>query len=201
MNTNFMNGMFGKIRPGMCRMSMDGKVAVKTSNGYKTYDVTTGKLVNCDDFVFDIGEEFFFLIPTNKVMTGDIIIVAGKPCCVIKEENNTITCLRYEDSTISTIVPENHMFMGKTYFYGKIVSMFGQITDGGDTNQMMKYMMLSQMFSGSNSSGSMNSGNMGNMLSVMLMMGNGGFDKMFNGLFDSDSSKCGCSCNCNKEDK
>ena len=197
MNTNFMNGMFGKIRPGMCRMSIDGKVAVKTSNGYKTYDVSTGKLINCDDFVFDIGEEFFFLIPTNQVKTGDIIIVAGKPCCVIKEENNTITCLRYEDSTISTIVPENHMFMGKTYFYGKIVSMFGQITENGDTNQIMKYMMLSQMFGSSNSSTSVNTNN---MLPMMLMMGSGGFDKMFGNLFDS-TAKNNCPWECEKEDK
>lgn len=128
MNMNFMNGMFGKLKPGMCRVSIDGNIAVKTNNGYKTYNVTTGQLTNCDDFVFDIGEEFFFMLPTNKVEPGDIIMMAGKPHCVIKEENNTITALRYEDSTISIVVPEHHMFMGKTYFYGKIVSMFGNLT-------------------------------------------------------------------------
>ena len=31
MNTNFMNGMFGKIAPGMCKLSMSGGIAVKTS--------------------------------------------------------------------------------------------------------------------------------------------------------------------------
>ena len=31
------NGMFGKIASGMCRLSMTGGIAVKTSNGYKTY--------------------------------------------------------------------------------------------------------------------------------------------------------------------
>lgn len=85
MDMNFMNGMFGKIKNGMCRMSIDGKIAIKTSNGYKTYDVATGQLVNCDSFVFNIGEEFFFVIPTNQVQTGDIILVAGKPCCVIRK--------------------------------------------------------------------------------------------------------------------
>lgn len=185
MNMNFMNGMFGKLKPGMCRMSIDGKMAVKTSNGYKTYDVSTGQLVNCDEFVFDIGEEFFFIIPTNQVQTGDIIIVAGKPCCVIAENGNTITVLRYEDSSISTIVPENHMFMGKTYFYGKIMSMFGNILAGGDENQIMKYMLMSQMFGGnSNNSGYRDNGVMngiGNMLPMMFMMngGLGGLGDMF----------------------
>lgn len=177
MNMNFMNGMFGKLKPGMCRMSIDGKIAVKTSSGYKTYDISTGQLMNCDNFVFDIGEEFFFMLPTNKVQPGDIIVMAGKPHCVIKEEGNLITALRYEDSTISTVVPEHHMFMGKTYFYGKIVSMFGNIANS-TPNEMMKYMAMAQVFGGSNT-------NMqGNMLPVMFLM-NGGFDKMFDGMFDA----------------
>ena len=179
MNMNFMNGMFGKLKPGMCRMSIDGKIAVKTSNGYKTYDVTTGQLMNCDNFVFDIGEEIFFMWPTNKVQPGDIIVMAGKPHCVIKEEGNLITALRYEDSTISTVVPEHHMFMGKTYFYGKIVSMFGNMANSGP-NEMMKYMAMAQMFGGNNSIANMQ----GNMLPMMFMM-NGGFDKMFEGMFDA----------------
>jgi hypothetical protein len=177
MNTNFMNGMFGKIAPGMCRMSMDGKMAVKTDNGYKTYDVDTGNLVNCDDFVFDIGEEFFFLIPTNKVERGDVILVARKPCCVIDVAENKIKVLRYEDSTISTIVPEKHMFMGKTYFYGKIVSMFGNMADG-NTNDMMKYMMMASMFKGGSRGGFDGS----NMLPMMMMMNGGGMN-MFDNLF------------------
>ena len=177
MNMNFMNGMFGKLKPGMCRMSIDGKIAVKTSSGYKTYDISTGQLMNCDNFVFDIGEEFFFMLPTNKVQPGDIIVMAGKPHCVIKEEGNLITALRYEDSTISTVVPEHHMFMGKTYFYGKIVSMFGNLANS-TPNEMMKYMAMAQVFGGSNT-------NMqGNMLPVIFLM-NGGFDKMFDGMFDA----------------
>lgn len=177
MNMNFMNGMFGKLKPGMCRMSIDGKIAVKTNSGYKTYDISTGQLMNCDNFVFDIGEEFFFMLPTNKVQPGDIIVMAGKPHCVIKEEGNLITALRYEDSTISTVVPEHHMFMGKSYFYGKIVSMFGNLANS-TPNEMMKYMAMAQVFGGSNT-------NMqGNMLPVMFLM-NGGFDKMFDSMFDA----------------
>ena len=39
MMNNFMNGMFGKIGSGMCKLSMSGNIAVKTSNGYKSYNV------------------------------------------------------------------------------------------------------------------------------------------------------------------
>ena len=30
---NTLNGMFGKVAPGMCRLSMNGGIAVKTNNG------------------------------------------------------------------------------------------------------------------------------------------------------------------------
>lgn len=100
MMNNFLNGMFGKVGNGMCRLSMNGDIAVKTSTGYKTYNVKTGKLTNCNNFVFDIGEEFFFVIPTNKVEKGDIILVNGKPKCVIEVDKNKITVVNYEDSAV-----------------------------------------------------------------------------------------------------
>lgn len=183
MNTNFMNGMFGKIAPGMCRLSMNGEIAVKTSNGYKTYNTKTGRLTNCSNFVFDIGEDFFFLIPTNKVRKGDIILVGGKPKCVVAVEENKITVINYEDSTVDTILPERHVFMGNTYMYGKIFSMFGDSFKSGKKggmNNIFKYMMMSEMMKGGTGTSGMN-----NMLPIM-MMGNGGFENMFEGMFDFD---------------
>lgn len=186
MNTNFMNGMFGKIAPGMCRLSMSGGIAVKTSNGYKSYNVKTGRLTNCDSFVFDIGEEFFFVIPTNKVEVGDIILIAGKPKCVIEAEKNKLTVINYEDSTIDTVLPERHVFMGNTYFYGKIVSMFGNDFMSGKKgmNKMMSYMMMSEMLKcNSNMSNSTNS-----MLPMMMLMNGGNMSSMFEGMFDFDET-------------
>ena len=179
------NGMFGKVASGMCRLSMNGGIAVKTSNGYKTYNLKTNKLTNCNNFVFNIGEEFFFVVPTNKVRPGDIIIASGKPKCVISADKNTIKVINYEDSAVQDILPERHVFMGNTYFYGKIVSMFGdKIGEGkGGMNKLMSYMLLSQMMNGSQKPGDM--GAMGSMLPFMLM-GNGGFSNMFEGLFDLD---------------
>ena len=187
---NFLNGMFGKVGSGMCRLSMNGGIAVKTSNGYKSYNVKTGKLTNCSNFVFDIGEEFFFVIPTNKVEKGDIILVNNKPKCVIEYDKTKITVINYEDSTVETILPERHVFMGNTYFYGKIVSMFGSDILKGKkgTNNIFKYMMLSQMMKGENNSSGMlngNSGGMSTMLPFMMMGGNMG--EMFDGKFDFDT--------------
>lgn len=180
---NLFNGMFGKVAPGMCRMSMSGAIAVKTSNGYKSYNVKTGRLTNCDNFVFNIGDEMFYVIPTNKVSTGDIILVGGKPKCVITSAKGSITVLNYEDSTIENIVPERHMFMGNVYFYGKIVSMFGNLSGSKGMKSVMKFAMMSDMMKGSGSKGDMN---MSSMVPFMLMGGE--FNDIFSGLFDDDDS-------------
>ncbi len=180
---NMFNGMFGKVQSGQCRLAMNGRIAVKTSSGYKTYDLKKNRLTNCSNFVFNGMDEFFFVIPTNKVQCGDIILKNGQPRCVIKVENNQITAVNYEDSTVETILPERHVFMGNTYFYGKIVSMFGGTNFKGKNgfNNMLKYMMLSEMMKGNgNTSNSM----FGNMMPFM-MMGGSGMD-MFDGLFDFD---------------
>lgn len=80
--------------------------------------------------------------------------------------------------------------MGNTYFYGKIVSMFGSdiIKGKKGTNNILKYMMLSQMMKGDNGSTGMMNGNggMSSMLPFMMMGGNMG--DMFDGMFDFDMS-------------
>lgn len=175
---NMLNGMFGKVAPGMCRVSMNGKIAIKTNSGYKSYDVETGRLTNCDHFAFDIGEDWFFIIPTNKVERGDIILASGLPRCVIEAKENEIKAFCYEDGTIDTIVPEHHIFMGKQYFYGKIVSLMGNMMKGENgMGNMMKYMMLSEMMKGKN--------DMNSMMPMMFMMNGGGMD-IFDGLFDTE---------------
>ena len=187
---NFMNGMFGKIAPGMCRLSMNGGIAVKTSDGnYKSYNVKTGRLTNCNNFVFDIGEDFFFLIPTTKVEVGDIILQGKgkKPKCVVGVEDDKIQVINYDDSTVETILPERHVFMGSTYFYGKIISMFGNDIFKGKkgSNKILQYMMMSEMMKGNSGNG--NGGNgMGSMLPLMMLGGGNGMESMFSGLFDFD---------------
>lgn len=185
--TSCFNGMFGKLGAGMCRLTMNGRIAVKTSGGYKSYNVKTGKLTNCSNFVFNIGDDFFFIIPTNKVDVGDIILVKGTPRCVIEVDKKTLKVMNYEDMTIDTLVPERHVFMGNTYFYGKVVSLMGTNASKGKNGmkQMMQFMMMNQMMSGNTSGGMNMNGN--NMLPMMLMMNGGSgslFDGMLDGIFD-----------------
>ena len=179
MNEMF-NGMLGRIAPGMCRLSMNGAIAIKTSGGYKTYDIKTGRFTNCCNFVFDIGEEFFFVIPTNKVKPGDIIIANGKPKCVIDAEKDRISALNYEDSTLEQILPARHIFMGNSYLYGKVVSMLGNgLKKGKGPGKIMKYMMLSGMMKKDNKS------NPFEMLPLLMLSGGAG-DSLFEGIFDED---------------
>ena len=178
--TNLFNGLCGKVQAGMCRLTMNGDIAVKCSNGYKTYNTKKGRLTNVTNFCFDIGSDFFFVIPTCKVAKGDIILVDGKPKCVIEKQKDkdVITVIDYESSEIRQLVPERHVFMGSVYYYGKIVSMFGSsFKNGKGMGNMFKMMMFSQMMNGKT-----NGGDMGSMMAMSMMMG--GENNMFGGLFD-----------------
>ena len=184
MMNNMFSGICGKIAPGLCRLGIDGNIAVKTSSGYRTYDVENNRLTNCDSFVLDIGEDFFFVLPTNKVKKGDIILAGGAPKCVIASDETTITAISFEDATVQTLLPEHHVFMGNTYLYGRIVSMFGKngVKGKKGMNGMLKYMMLSSMLKGKD--GGM--GGMSGMLPFMLM---GGKMDFMDNLFDMDDDE------------
>lgn len=177
---NMFNGMFKPVGAGQCKIGMNGQIAVKTRTGYKTFDRKKMKLVNCTNFAFDMGN-MFWVVPTFKVECGDIILVNGQPRAVIEVGEKTIKTFSYENSTIDEIVPERHVFMGKTYCYGKIFSPFTNIgKDGGEMmSNMMNFAMMSQMFGGNTN----NINNMGNMLPMMFMM-NGGKDNPFMNMFE-----------------
>lgn len=176
---NSFNGMFGKVSPGMCRLTMNGNIAVKCKNGYKSYNVAKGTLTNVTNFCFNVGDEMFFVIPTNKVEVGDIILVGGKPKCVTSADKKIITVIDYENSEVRQVVPERHVFMGSTYFYGKIVSMFGNsFKNGKGLGNVMKMMMFSQMMSGNQG----NNNGIGQMMAMSMFMG--GKENPFEGMFD-----------------
>ena len=165
---NIFGDMFMRVQKGMCMLSPCG-IAVRTSAGYRSYNVKTGKLRNCDNLVFSFGDGMFFVIPATKVKPGDIILNGGRPACVRQAGTNSIEVINYETSVVETILPERHVFMGNTYFYGKIVSLFG---DGTDTENGI---MPAQG----------GPGGMNFLLPLMLMKGEG-FDDLFGGLFEED---------------
>ncbi len=192
------DGMFSKIGAGMCRLDMHGRTAVKTSNGYKTYDLKKRRLINCAQFCFDVCDEMFFVIPTNHVEIGDIILVNKLPKCVIKVDDDMITVINYENSVIENIVPERHIYMGETYFYGKIVSMMSGIFNGGNAMQnLIQYKIMSQMLGGKGGGlfGDGDGKGIGSLLPFMMLNNNGGFNfgnmfsNMFDGLFGGKKQK------------
>ena len=185
---NMFNGMFGKVEKGKCALTMNGGIAVKTSNGFKTYNLKKKRLTNVTNFCFD-ASDLFFVMPTAKVKIGDVILVGGKPKCVINISEEAIKVIDYENSEIREVVPERHIFMGSTYFYGKIVSLFGTAGKKGKgfMGKIMQLMMMKSMMGGGN--------NDGNGLMQMMMMQNffGGnengnmFENMFDLQFDDDA--------------
>jgi len=192
-----MNGIFGdmfsRLGKDCCRLGINGQLAVKTSSGYKTYDVKTGRLTNVNQFCFDIGQEFFFVIPTTKAKKGDVLIVDGKPRCVI--ENNAdkeLKVMNYENSTIDIIVPERHYFMGQMYFYRKIVSIFGSsnfLKKGKGVNGMLKVMFKMNMlksFMGNSSGMNFDTNGMFGMLMMSNMFGGKDSENDFSEMFDFD---------------
>lgn len=177
---NMFNGMFKPVAKGYCKMGMNGQVAVKTSTGYKTFNIKTKKLTNCSNFAFDM-DGAFWVVPTFKVEIGDIVLVNGKPRCVIEVGANSIKTFSYEDSTIDEVIPEHHVFMGKTYCYGKIFSPFMNMSkNDGAMDSMMKMMMMSQMFGGNTGAGM----NGMNPMMFMMMGKDNPFEDMFDGAFD-----------------
>jgi hypothetical protein len=183
---NMFGNMFRPCPTGNCKMAMNGQVAIKTATGYKTFDFNEKTLVNCTNFAFDM-DGMFWIVPTFKVERGDIILVNNKPNCVIEVLDNSIKVFSYENSTIDELVPEHHVFMGKTYCYGKIFSPFMNIgKDDNNLSSMMTMMMMSQMFNGNN-----NSNNGFNPMMFMFMNNNSDnpFMNMFEGAFNFGEDK------------
>lgn len=176
---NMFSSIFNASSNGEFRLSVNGKIAVKTTNGYKTYDVNKKCLTNCDDFVFDVGDECFFSVPATKIKPGDIILINNIPKCVMEVTNKIITVLNYENSTVENIVPERHMFLGKIYFFTKIVSMFGNNSSKNPLKKITSWMLMSKMCKNS-----WNGNNFMSGLMVAQLLNGKDFSSMFDGAFD-----------------
>lgn len=188
--SNMFNGMFAPISNGCCKLAMNGKIAVKTSNGYKTYDIAKKRLTNVGNFAFDMFN-MFWSIPTNHVEVGDILLVnkGGKkvPRFVTKIEDDVITAIDYEDNEIRQILPERHILMGKVYFYAKIFCPYKNLVSSGDAmGPMVKMAMLSQMFGGMGNTVSTDTTNpFSQMMPMVFMSGMLGGSNPMSSIFNS----------------
>ena len=189
---NVTDNMFAAVAKGLCTFSPSG-IAVKTSRGYRSYNVKTGKLTNCDNVVFHMADNTFFAVPATRVKPGDIIMNNGKPVCVRKASKDSIEVVNYETAAVETILPERHIFMGNVWFYQKITSLFGDgssICGKGSVSRMMKFLAAQSIFGGGAGNGmfgGMNTDGMGAILPYLVLMKGGDgdlFGNMFDGLFD-----------------
>ena len=174
---NMFNGVMGKIKPGCCRLGMNGQIAIKTQDGYKTYNAKTGNVTNCSNFVLDACDDWFMVIPTRKLNVGDIVLINGKPMYILEvKAKNRVEAMNYEDSTIQTVIPERHVVM-----VSLIGSGFGS-GKGGFFKNMLKLKMMSSMLGNGSGDGMFS----GNGLAMMMLMGNGSMDGLFDGFIDND---------------
>ena len=182
MNTinSMFGGVVGRIESGCCRLSLNGRIAVKTSDGYKVYNPKTGSVTNCSNFVLDLMDDMFMLVPTRTLKPGYIILINGKPVYVLETlSKNRVKVMQYEDSSIKEVIPERHALLGRK-FYGRIVSLFGDgfgKNGGGFFKNMLKLKMMGAMMSGS---GDSSFG--GNALPMMMLMNGGSLDGLFDGI-------------------
>lgn len=144
------NGIFGKAPEGMFKFSAKGAVAVKTGAGYRAYNADNGYLVNCTMFNVDLGDGMFYILPTNKVAEGDIILVKGQPRYVLSADDRQLSVVNYESGTVETILPERHVFLGRTYFYGKLFSPFQKMFggEGGMLKGIFQMSLISSLLGG-----------------------------------------------------
>lgn len=158
--TKMFGSAFGKVEKDSFRVAIGGKIAVKTSDGFKTYDPESGKLVAVGDLAIPGFGDMFFVMPTRKLVKGDIIILNGEPMCVLEAKDNAVTCMSFETNKIETRAVEQLPFFGKP-FYGKLVSLLGLMGAGkGDGDKgLMKMMLMSQVLSGGLFGGAAASGN------------------------------------------
>lgn len=184
---NMFNGIMGRIEPGACRLSFNGNIAVRTTDGYKTYNPKTGNVTNCSNFVLDLADDMFMVIPTRTLKVGDIVLINGKPMYILElKAKNRVEAMNYEDSTIQTVIPERHAIMGRK-FYGKIVSLMGNgfgISKGGFFKNMLKLKMMSAMMGGNKTDDGMFGGN---ALPMMMLMGGGSMDGLFDGMLGDEA--------------
>lgn len=199
--SNMFNGMFGKVGEGLAALGMNGQIAIKTSKGFKTYNVKTKRLINVDSFCME-ANNMFFIMPTSKVKVGDIIMHNDVPKCVVEVLPDTIKVIDYGTSTIEEIAPDRHIAMGAGYMYGKIVNPFiSSIGGKGAMKKMLGFATMNELMGNKSSGGMFSDGMFGQMMQMQMMMMNmfGGkkdgedcfnfFDSLFDIDFDFDSDK------------
>jgi hypothetical protein len=151
---------FGTIKDGSVAITFDGKLAIKTTDGYVIYDAAKGTLINQMEMVVK-DANFLYILPVDKVVEGDIIKQNSNFYYVIGiNDHGGINAVKFADGTIDVLVKGTNLF-GMNFFYKVVnpLSQFGLKADGGfnpmmfmimdkDSGSDMKDILLMQMLTG-----------------------------------------------------
>ena len=191
-NSNSMkikNLEMGPVTGQEFKVTITGQVAIKTNDGYVTYDKESETLTDVSGFTMDQLDGMFYQMPTVDVVEGDLISSNGEYGYVVSTGKKKITIIDVNTGEERKITPRKSPF-GMS-FTTKIVSMFDMMNGDsngtgmfGDMNPMMLMMM-----SGGDNKGGMFGGDMMQMMMMSNMMGNGSGNGMFGDMFGGKKSK------------
>lgn len=174
---NFLDGKMGVIPSGFLALSYKGDIAVKTNSGYVTYNPDKKVFVNVQKLAFSMGPGAFFLVPTKKAKKGDIVVVKRGTTMTVYQVvedysgEGSAKLFNYFSGATEEITPERHIFMQKSYTFGKVVSIWNFITGGDlkDSKGFGELLKLNLLTGGKMNFGFGEGSGMNNMLPLILM--------------------------------
>lgn len=178
---NVLDGKMGVLPSGLMALSYKGEIAVKTASGFVTYDADKKLFVNVQKLAFSMGPGAFFIVPVKKAKKGEIVTIKrGQNMQVYQVTEDyagegSAKLFNYFTGATEEITPERHVFMQKSYTFGKVVSIWNFIA-GGDikgSKGFSKLLKLNLLTGGKMNFGFGEGTGINNML-PLIMMGEGG---------------------------
>jgi len=142
-DNNMLKEIFGDIEFGETsdvKLTVQGAIAIKSGDKFKTYDAENSTTIDCTGFLID-AKNLVMKLPVQDVSPTDIIFRNSKYYFIKSiNENNEIIAVNITDGTLETLIPETNIF-GMNFFV-KIVNLMS--ATGTNNNPMMMF-MLSKM--------------------------------------------------------
>jgi hypothetical protein len=175
-----LNLEMGPVKGADFKLTFMGTIAVKTANGYRSYNPESGELTDVDGFTMDF-DGMFYKMPAAELEEGDLISTDHGYGYVLATKTNKVEIMLM-NGDVKKIVSTTSPFGFS--FYTKIVSI-SDMADGSDGDSGMfggmDPMMLMMMGGGNSGNGSSPFG--GDMIQTLMMSkmlgGKGGFGNLF----------------------
>lgn len=174
---NFLDGKMGVIPNGFLALSYKGDIAVKTNSGYVTYDPDKKSFINVQKLAFSMGPGAFFLVPTKAAKKGDIVVVKRGDTMTVYQVvedysgEGSAKLFNYFTGATEEITPERHVFMQKSYTFGKVISIWNLISGGNlkDSKGFSSLLKINLLTGGKMNFGFGEGSGMNNLLPLILM--------------------------------